>query len=1034
MLPLWSFFLHRRQFSFLLFGVISLWGIFLAFAIQKESAPEVQIPVGIVTTVFPGASAEEVERLITGKIEQQIANLQDLSKLTSNSAEGISTVVAEFDARADIDESIQKLRDEVEKVKPDLPEDGDEPTVSEVNFVDQPILIIAISADLPLQRFAELGDALEREMEGVAGVSRAEVLGVRAREVQVIVQKEELARYGLSFENVIGSLRAANASAPAGSIVVEGIEYGLRFTGDITDPSEIADISIGTPLGGSVFLRDIASVSDGVEKASSMTRLSSAGQPSEQALSLYIYKTRGADVTRVARDVRAHLTELEDSLLEGSTVAVALDSGELVEEDLGNLTTSGIEAVLLIIICLVLTIGWREAIIAGLSVPLSFFVAFIGLYYSGNTINFVSLFSLILGVGVLIDVGIVVVEAMVVKLRHGLSHIEAAEETLKEFAWPLIAGTATTVAVFVPLFFISGIVGQFISSIPFTIIFVLVAAQIVAFAVLPLLVITTSKSGAPGSGRLGDIQALITNKMRAWYRERLLWALRDLRFGKRFLIGIAAAFFIALALPVTGLVKVEFFPSEDQDFVYMNLEMPEGTTLLETDLAIRSLEEMLYDESELTYFITSVGGTSEFSGEPARAERLGNILLLLSKDRDRTSGEIVQDLRKKSASFGMGTVRISEPDSGPPVGAPILIKFMGDDLNELAAVSARAKVLLEEIPGVVDVETEGENDGLEFVLRGDRAKFAEVGLTSGQIASALRTAVYGTEATSIKTVGDDIRVVVRGNLNTETANPDYANVATIDAVRQIPLVTPSGQILLGSVIDVSLEKATKSISHEGRQRVVSVTAAVTGDANVRDTTSAFTERAQEIEVPADVEMVVGGENEEVDESFKEMFYALIAGILLMYGIVVLEFNSFRLGMYTLLTVPLSMIGVMAGLFLTQKPVSFPSLLGIIALAGVIINNAIILVDSFVYHLKLNPTGDYKEILMDTATSRLRPILLTTITTVVGMVPLIFVAEIWAPLAYTIIFGLLFATVLTLLMIPILLSRAEKKIKKLVITE
>lgn len=1036
MYPIWNFFLHRRHFSFLLFGVLALWGLFLAFAINKESAPEVQIPVGIVVTIFPGAGAEEVEKLITNKIEQQIANLTDLSKLTSNSSEGISTVVAEYSANSDIDESIRRLREEVEKVKPDLPIDGNEPTVSELNFVDQPVLIIAISTDAPLQDFAELGESLKRELQGVGGVSRVEVLGVRGREVQVVVRKEDLARHQISFNDIISAIRSANASTPAGSIITNNIEYGLRFVGDITDSAEIAGISLRTPVGSTIYLRDIAVVSDGVEKATSLTRLSSAGAPSEQALTVNVYKSRGADVTRVAKDIRSKLTDLQNSLLKDSSVVIALDSGELVQDDLGSLTRSGLITVSLVILCLILTIGWREAIIAGLAVPLSFLIAFIGLYYSGNTINFVSLFSLILAVGILVDAGIVVTEAMVVCLRRrGMTQMAAAQSTLREFAWPLIAGTTTTVAVFIPLFFISGVVGQFISSIPFTIIFVLIAAQIVALAILPLLVITFSQSGAPGSGRLGEIQAKSVQWARDWYRSRLERALSSPRFGKRFLIGIVLAFIIALTLPVVGIVKVEFFPAEDSDFVFINLELPEGTILFESDLAMRSLEEELYGERDIENFITTIGGTSAFSGSPENGERFGNILLLLPKDRKRTSGELVAELRQKFASFDKGIVRISEPQGGPPVGAPILIKFFGDDLGELSEIAVRAKGILQNIPGTIDVEAGGENDGLEFVLTADHAKFAELGLTSAYVAGTLRTAVYGSEATSIRTLNDDIRVVVRGNLNTATANSDLANHATIDAVRQIPLSTSRGEVLLGSVLNVTIEKATQSIAHEDRRRVISLTSQVLQDVNVRDVTNLFVARSEsELELPSGVTMNVGGENEEVNESFKEMFYALIAGIFLMFGVVVLAFNSLRLGWYTLLTVPLTMIGVIGGLFLTQKPVSFPSLLGVIALAGVVINNAIILVDSFLHRLRENPDGNYKETLIETAVSRLRPIFLTTITTVVGMIPLIFTAAIWAPLAYTIMFGLLFATVLTLLMIPILLLRAEKKVKKLLIVD
>lgn len=1031
MFPLWNFFLTRKQFSFLLFGILAVWGLFLAFEIQKESAPEVQIPVGVVSVALPGGAAEDVERLITNKIEARIAGLSNLQKVTSTSSEGLSTVVAEFAAGADITDSVRLLRDEVEKVRSELPTDATDPVVSEVNFVDQPIMTIAISSDTLPQGLSLLADEVSRALEGISSVSRAEVSGVRAREVHVLVRAEELVRYGMSFNDVVSAIRASNASAPAGSIVVEGVAYPVRFTGALDDPESVANIPILAPGGSVLYLRDIADVVNGVARTSTFVRLSEGGSLSEQALVVSIYKNRTADVTRVSNEVRAMLERLEETLLSGSSVAVVYDSGELVEDDLSSLVGSGLITVFLVMTTLIITIGWREAIIAGLAIPLSFLLSFIGLFYSGNTINFISLFSLILAVGILVDAGIVIVEAMVVRLRKGLSRLEAAQASLREFAWPLIAGTATTVAVFVPLFFISGVVGQFIASIPFTIIFVLIAAQIVALAILPLLVITFSKEGAPGSGKLGRAQAKAVEGARTWYQQLLEKSLGDRVFQTRFLVGISIAFVVALLLPAFGVIKSEFFPGGDAEYVYVNLELPQGTMIQETDLALRALEEIVYDIRDIENFVATSGASSAFSGSGGSGPQVANILLILSESRSRNSTAIVEELREKTKTFEYATVRIGTPEEGPPTGAPITVKFFGDSLDDLALTAAATKGLLESIPGVVDVSADGENAGLEFVLESDRARFASVGLMPSLVAQNLRTAVEGTEALSITTLGDDIRIMVRANLS-GMPDPEFANYTTIDALRNMPLISPSGEVLLGSLTTLSLGRTEEAIRHEDRQRVFTVSAHAASDVNILEVVSVFRARAaDELTLPAGVSMEIGGENEEVDESFKEMFFALIAGILLMFGVVVLLFNSFRLALYTLLTVPLTLIGVMAGLLVTMQPVSFPVLLGIIALAGVVINNAIVLVHSFVHALKEAKGASYKEVLVEASVSRMRPVLLTAITTVVGMVPLLFAAAIWAPLAYTIMFGLIFATILTLLFIPILLFRAEKHVRRIV---
>ncbi len=1023
MYPLWNFFLLRRQFSYLLIGALALWGVAAAVLIKKESAPEVQIPIGIVTTILPGGSAEEVEKLITNKIEERLANLSDVKNLTSTSREGVSSVVVEFEASAPLKESLDKLTDEVARAEPELPSEAEDPFVSEVNFVDQPILIATVSADLPFAVFADLGERVKSELQSIAGVSRVEVQGTRAREVQVIVRKEILADLSLSLQDVVSALRTSNASLPAGNITVNNIEYGVRFSGEINSPEEIRNISLQTKSGVVVYLRDIAIVSDGVEDAATLTRLSTEGAPSEQALTLNVFKSRGADVTEVAREVREKLSTLQADMLQGSSVVIAYDSGELVEKDLGELVRTGFETVVLVVGCLFIAIGWREALVAGLSVPLSFLISFIGLLYSGNTINFVSLFSLILAIGILVDAGIVVVEAISTRLRRHGDKLRAAQETIREFSWPLIAGTMTTIAVFVPLFFISGVTGQFIASIPFTIIGVLIASLIVALGILPLIAaisITTTKSN------FNTLQDHYADLAREKYESYLRRMFANRSFQKRFLWGLGLLFPISILLPVLGLTKVEFFPKENADFIYLNLEMPEGTPLERTDLAMRGIEEVLYDFAEFDSVITTVGSLNSFSGEGGSGGRYANALILLSEKRKRTSTAIVEEVRAKTALFSDGTIRIGEPEGGPPTGAPILVKFLGEKSEDLERAAGAAKQVLQGIEGVVDIETSGENDGIEFVLAADRAKLAELGLSPSSIAQALRTAIYGTEATSIKTGGKDIDIIVRANLNTETDNPERITDATLDTVRQIPISTREGEVLLGSLVTPTLSKASASIAHEERKRIVSVTANVKEGFNVREITQEFKDKAEgAIPLPPGTTMEIGGENQETDKSFQEMFYAFIAGIVLMYVIVVLEFNSFRLAAYTLLTVPLSLIGVLLGLTLTGKALSFPALLGLIALGGVIINHSIILIDAFVSPIRKHE-GDalsFEDRVVKAASSRLRPIFLTTITTVIGMVPLSFAADIWAPLAYTIMFGLVFATILTLVMIPILLYRS-----------
>lgn len=1030
MLPLWKFFLGRRQFTILVMVGLSLWGTLAAFQITKESTPEVSIPVGVVAVALPGASPEDVERLVTNKIEEHLANLPNLSKLTSSSRESVSVVTVEFVASADLQQSIQKLKDEVDKAVPDLPAEAKTPTVSDVNFVDQPIQLISVSADLPPAQFAQLGDDLKRELQTVKGVNRVDVSGVRDREIQVVVKKEELARLGISLSQVVGAIGAANASLPIGSITVNDVSYAVAFRGSLDNVSDIGSVAILNVGGQVIYLRDIADVSDGVQEATSYSRISVEGQPSRQAMTLAIVKARGNDITTVTSAVKARLAELQKTMLLGSDVVVSYDAGDEVRKNLSELTRTGLETVVLVMLSLFATIGWREAVVAGLSVPLSFLIAFVALLYTGNTFNIVSLFSLILAIGILVDSGIVIVEAIHTRQRIYGDSKRAAVEALHEYGWPLIGGTMTTVAVFFPLFFISGIVGKFIASIPFTIIFVLLASIFVALGLVPTLAnLFASAEETP----LMRKQEEYAERARVWYSGHLRTFLQNRKAQNRFLIGMIAAFVLALALPITGIMKVSFFPQDNGDFFYVNIETPQGTDLNKTDLTARAVEEQLYGDPRFSSIITTVGSLSAFSssdGSVAADPRFANLTVNLVKDRKQTSSQIVSDVKAKLASIHSADIRVGEPSGGPPVGAAVLIKFLGTDSDALEAAVVKARAVLEKTPGATAVDSSNKYDGVQYVLSIDRGKLAALGLSPSVVASTLRTAVSGVTATKLTGGDKDVDITVSLNLNPNFSDPHDASHTTIDSLRQVPIVTPSGSVvLLGSVVSEGVARSDGAISHEDRERVVTLSSDVLPGYTSGEVLASFNKQFTEKDLPAGVHTSVGGENEETNKSFAEMGYALIAGLALMFIILVLAFDSFRFTTFLLSIVPLSLIGVFGGLTIALQPLSFPSMMGIIALAGVIINHAIILMDAIIQRIKTGAGRPFVDIVIEAATTRLRPIVLTTITTVIGMIPLTFASALFGPLALAILFGLTFAMILTLVLIPTLVYRWPGKLPK-----
>ncbi|MFZ1987662.1 MAG: efflux RND transporter permease subunit [Minisyncoccia bacterium] len=1018
MTALWTFFINKDRFTILLGIVLSLAGIYAAFAIPKESSPEVQIPLGIITTILPGAGSEDIERLITDKIENQVLGVERVSKVTSVSSAGVSSITVEFDANANIDKSIQLLKDEVDKVRSDLPSEAEDPVVTDVNFADQPIIIASISGELAPAELTALGESLKDELERIPGVSKVALSGIEDRQVQVIVKQAKLREYNLSLSDVTNAIRASGAASPAGSITVNDISYAVRFEAGINEPEDVANVAIAGPGGISLHVRDVADVVNGLADASTFSRVSVAGAPSAPALSLSIFKSRGGNIVETGNAVKQKVTDLEKTLLAGTKTVISFDAAEQVQKDLTELTRTGIETVILVMLMLFATLGWRESLAAALSIPLSFLIAFIGIYASGNTINFVSLFSLILAIGILVDSGIVVVEAIHTRLVHTGNKRDAAIAAIREYAWPLVAGTFTTVAVFIPLFFLSGVVGKFIASIPFTVIFVLIASIFVALGLIPLLSMYIIR---PTQSRIEERQEEYNEIAKAWYQGILRRILGNRRIENWFVGSMVALFFVALALPALGAVNTVFFPPEDSDFVYVSIEKPQGTALTQTDLSVREVEELLYSDPRITSFVAEVGAGSSFSGSASSGSNLGNITVNLDKDRKETSQEIVADLRKLLPHITSAVVTVGEPAGGPPSAAPVLITFSGDDLTTLASTALTAERILADIPGVTNVVTSSKDSGTEFVVKLDTAKATELGVSSAFVADTIRTALYGAKAASIRTGTEDIEVHTKLDLNPNYQSPNETTHTSIDAVRAMTVLGKNGPVPLASIATITYEPAETTIRHENGTRIATVQSDVTGKTPIQ-ITNEFEKEFASVVLPSGVTMKLGGESEDVNKSFAEMGIALLAGAALMLAILVLEFNGFRHSLYLLSIIPLSLIGVLVGLMLTGAPLSFSSMLGVIALAGVIINHAIILMDSISRIGRENPNETLTEVVIHAASTRFRPIVLTTVVTVVGMIPLSFASPLWGPLAFSIMFGLAFSLLLTLVFIPILYHR------------
>ena len=1026
---MWNFFLRNSRFTSLVMAALIIAGGYSIVAIPKESAPEVQVPVGIVTTVLPGAPATDVETLVTNEIERGLAGaLENVAEITSTSREGVSSVTVEFEADADIDESIDALKDRIDEIETELPSNAEEPNVSEVDFVDQPILILSVAGDRSDAQFTDLADELEDELEAVSGVSRVEITGVREREITVLADQEALLRFGITTSDLERGLRSANTTFPIGSIVTGNVSYSLVFEGDIAAPEDIAAIPITERGGQPVTVGDVADVTIGLAPARTLSRLSVDGEPSRSAIGVNVYKQRGGDITQITSAVLDQVGALEapGELLADLTVYTVQDAGKQIRDDLLQLTRSGAQTVVLVMALLFLAIGWREGLIAGTAIPLSFMIGFIGLYLSDNTINFISLFSLILGIGVLVDSGIVMVEGINKRMKDDptIDKREAARATVREFAWPLTSGTLTTVSMFVGLFIVSGVTGQFIAAIPYTIVFVLLASLLVALGFLPLIAATFLRRRS--ATRLEQQQVALSHRLEDWYRTRLTWVLQRSWAKRSFLALVAAGFVGSLALIPLGLVQVVFFEQADTDFIFVDITEPVGTVREATDVSVRRVEEVLYQHADTIEAVSvTVGSGNAFTGG-GQNERQGSLFITLREDRTVPSTQVMEELRRDlTAAVPDLDVSVSQPNNGPPTGAPIGVRVLGEDLDELTAIATDIERLLADMEGTANVGASTDTNTTEIALELDRARAASLGLTPQAVSGALRAAVFGNDATSITTLQDDLDVVVRLNLG-DAANPDpaRANWTNIEAVLDVAIIAPTGErVPLSNLVTPQLRESSTVINHDDQRRVITVSADTTLDGNVREITSTLREQIEaELAIPPDVTIEYGGETDESNQAFQEMFLALIVGIILMIGVLVLQFDSFRHTFYVLSILPFSLIGILTGLAITGSALSFPSIMGFIALSGIVVNNSILLIDMMNLGRKREPNRPITDVVVESAVSRLRPILLTSTSTIIGMIPLLYTDEVWIPLATAIMFGLGFSIFITLLLIPIIYNK------------
>jgi multidrug efflux pump subunit AcrB len=1024
-----SFFVNNRLAVGIFTFMVALFGAISYVGMPREAAPDLKIPVVLVAVPYPGVSPVDIETLIVNEIESELKDLKGVKVMRSTAAEGAAIISIEFNPDVDVEEAVRKTRERVDRVKPDLPADALEPDVKEVSFEDFPIITVNIAAGYSLVKLKAVAEDLQDDLEDIDGVLEVKLGGGLEREIQVLVDPARLALHGIGIGELQSAIGMENINLPGGSVESGSSSFLVRVPGELKTASDIENIVVKSRGQGqkvNLTVGEIANVIDSFKERSSLSRIGRT-----ESVSLNVTKRAGSNLIRISDDVKRIVAEKTKTLPPGTRVTLLADQSKMIRDMVSDLQNNILSGLILILAILPLFLTIRSSIIVGTAIPLSFMLTMIVLDMQGITLNMIVLFSLILSLGMLVDNSIVVVENTYRLMSGGMSRPRAAVMGAVEVAWPVIASTATTCAAFLPLIFWPGIMGKFMGYLPRTLIITLLSSLFVALFINPVMcALFLSVSDKHSADESTEPTGWIYRK----YRTTLQFAL------KRWYVtlpGVFVALVFTMGLYGSMNLGVQFFPENTPDTVTIEVRAADGSHLDATDSIVNRIESVLDGDQHIKNFVAIVGqsGGGNVMAQSGAAPHLASIQVDFHpiESRQEPSPDTIARIRKALDAIPGAAFEVRKQDMGPPAGAPVAIEVLGDDWDTLGVVTADITEAIKGVEGLVDLKDDFNGGRPEVQIRVDREKAKLVGTGTMQIASAVRTAINGTKATSIRDGTDEFDVTVRFQEESRNRLEDLESLLlTVDQGRQVPI---------REVATIVTEAGAGSIRHKDRERVITISADVS-DRLPND-------------VRLDVEGIVGkmkfpegygwrsaGENEEQKAAQAFLLRAFMIAALMILMIIVLQFNSLFTPLIIMTSVVLSTIGVFWGLIIFQKPFGvIMTGLGVISLAGVAVNNAIVLID-FINKRRAELAPDQRqEAITQAGVIRLRPVLLTAITTVLGLAPMVFgvtidffkgsitvggrSAEMWSSMAIAVAFGLIFTTFLTLVVVPVLYDLAAR---------
>ncbi|MDO0824416.1 efflux RND transporter permease subunit [Desulfosporosinus nitroreducens] len=1013
--------------------IILLGGISLT-RLPIDLLPNIEIPVSIVVTQYTGVGPQEIEKLITNPLEGAVSTVENIDTVTSTTTEGNSIVIAQFKNGTDMDFATLQMREKVDQIKSRLPSDAGAPMVMKLDLDAMPVVILTLSghdADLAkLQSIAE--DKLKPQLERVSGAASVSVVGGYEDQVEIKTHLEKMNGYGLTISSLAQIIGAENLNSPGGQVQKGTQELTIRTTGEFESIEEIRDLLIPLPSGGQIRLKDIAEV--GIEHKEITAISKSDG---EKSVSIAVQKQSGTNTVQVADEVNATVEAFAKEYPD-LKVNVVMDQSIDIKQSIKTVENEAIMGgILAIIVVFMFFHNIRTTFITATAIPIAMMATFAVLYFAGITINMMTLGGLTLAMGRLVDDNIVALENIHRHRQEGYSKYEAAVKGVSEVGMAVFASTLTTVAVFLPIVFVEGVVSTIFRELAMTFAISLMASLLVSLTLVPTLSAKLMKTGNIPEGRTG-IKGLIDgfshgfdkifSRIEAVYKKFLHYALHH----RKTVMATATVVFVLSSASVLSL-GAEFMPESDVGQLTINATLPDGAKLQDTEETVTKIEEKLEGIPEVETVFTQIGTNGGFSlgGDTANTGSL-SIQLVDLDARTRGVVEVGDEIRSLTKDIPGAEIKVTITDNMQMGGSttPIDIAIKGEELDQLKAIGMDIQTIIASVDGTREVKTSMTDGVPEVVVKVNRPNAAQFGLSAAQISQAVKGTISGTTATTYRYEGSEIDVVLTGD---ETFKTSLENLG------QTPIPTLSGiTVPLSQVAEVEIGRGPVKIERTGQTRVVHITSQII-DRDLRSITTDIETKLKEYQIPDGYTYEVLGENKELMESFADLGMALVLAILLVYMILASQFESLLHPFTIILSLPMGFSGGMLGLFITRTTLSVPSFIGLILLVGIAVSNAIVLVD---YIIKRRERGeDREEAIENAGPIRLRPIMMTTLATILGLLPMALGigegSETMAPMAIVVIFGLALSTVSTLLLVPVIYtifedirdSRKRKKEKK-----